>query len=663
MSALLFCPGLSRVKSLFRHLQPSWVEVDSSLVEKDWSPCLQTLEIHLDWPSNVIFSPDGYRLASITSSIYRQFPELVIWDTETGILLQTLRAENHITKVKFSPDGRWLAFASTNKLLLWNSKTDVPQHTFIMPKNVQFSLSETHDIAFSSNGLQLVSITSGYVLIWDVESGKCQRTFNFRSHIKYPITISSDGSKLASSLGEEGILIFSIQTDALQYEFTINDGISLALSHDGRHLATGLSVENIQIWDTETKVLLYTLESMRDPMAFSHDGRWLASSDSNSVQIWDMESGQKRQRFGGHTREINSLSFSQDSRRLASSSRDGTVRIWDMEMDMAQQTSTSEYQAIWANIIAFSHDGHFLVSDSADSADNKLMLWNVEANTLQHTFTGYTERVKSIIFSSDGLLLASCAGHKMLVWNVITGKLEHILVSPHEYRLLSLAFSSDGLWLASVSFREAAIWDLKTSKLQRIVANPKIMTKALYDELPYSFTSVALSSDGRLLATGSNYAETQVWDSRTGSMLQNFKGGYLTVKVISFSSDGRLLVIATEVEEVSIWDVESGLRQWKLFVGVVPNKLSFGPLDKSLVTNFGSIVFDIDSSHEPSEPTWSGFCLKPNASWITLGGRNLLWLPSEYRSYAVATNGSTIAIGLSSGKVLFIKFFSQDCLI
>ena len=43
-SALVFSPTVSRIRTLFQHEWPSWINT-FPLVEMNWSPCLQTLEI------------------------------------------------------------------------------------------------------------------------------------------------------------------------------------------------------------------------------------------------------------------------------------------------------------------------------------------------------------------------------------------------------------------------------------------------------------------------------------------------------------------------------------------------------------------------------------------------------------------------------------------
>ena len=67
-------------------------------------------------------------------------------------------------------------------------------------------------------------------------------------------------------------------------------------------------------------------------VAFSPDGRWLATAGSrdNVAWIWDLAALREVHILIGHSKRINAVAFSPDGQTLATGSRDGTVRLWDV---------------------------------------------------------------------------------------------------------------------------------------------------------------------------------------------------------------------------------------------------------------------------------------------------------------------------------------------
>ena len=86
-------------------------------------------------------------------------------------------------------------------------------------------------------------------------------------------------------------------------------------------------------------------------MAFSPDGRLLATSDGELVHLWEVATGAEVRAFKGHRDEVESLAFSANSRRLGSGSRDSTVLLWNVGAETgSKQTIQRPLSVLWADL-------------------------------------------------------------------------------------------------------------------------------------------------------------------------------------------------------------------------------------------------------------------------------------------------------------------------
>ncbi|WP_414524164.1 WD40 repeat domain-containing protein, partial [Umezakia ovalisporum] len=232
-----------------------------------------------------------------------------------------------------------------------------------------------------------------------------------------------------------------------------------------------------------------------------------------------------------------------DGQTLASGSSDNTIKIWQIA---AFTTRSSSVQTNQSQQAAVSTPQNQPVTTPA-----RPIFSQVSRSVLsEKTLSGHCDWVRSVAYSSDGQTLASGSVDKTIkIWNVNTGQLLQTL-SGHSDSITSLAYSSDGQTLASGSSDNTIkIWQIaafttrsssvQTNQSQQAAVstpqNQPVTTPArpIFSQVSRSVLSektlsghcdwvrsVAYSSDGQTLASGSVDKTIKIWNVNTGQLLQ-----------------------------------------------------------------------------------------------------------------------------------------------
>lgn len=286
-------------------------------------------------------------------------------------------------------------------------------------------------------------------------------------------------------------------------------------------------------------------------VAWSPDGRLVASGSNPDVILWDSVTGQRLTALSGHTDQIYSMMWSSANNQLASASADGTVRIWESKQGRAIQTlkgssGMSFFSVAWApdgrKIVAGTQDGEVVIWNVATG--KQIAVWDGPAKHNQGG--GYPFAVWGVSWSPDGShLLSTRYDDLILLWDVATGKSRAIPKDDSQPN--TVAWSPNGRQFALTDDQgKVVLWNGANAQRE---ANLETETESGW---AYGLT---WSPDGSMVASSRESGSVQVWDAKTGKQLVALQGHLNAVWGLAWSPDGLRLASASDDETVCLWGV------------------------------------------------------------------------------------------------------------
>jgi WD40 repeat protein len=290
----------------------------------------------------VAFNSDGRQLASAS-----QDRTVRVWDVAAAREIHTLNSHNDtVFAVAFGRDGRLVSGSYDGTTKVWDARTGALVQTLEGPE------ARARGLALSADGKRVAtsSITPPYqVWRWDVHERENGLQFEKRpppltghNGPAFVVAFSPDGKSVASAGTDGQLILWDAATGQKQISLArprSRDRAWAVAFHplDRRHLAAGYSEKRVMIWDsgdvkTEPQILTGHTNDVYS-VAYSSDGRWLASASWNEVIIWDTATDKEIRRVGGFPGLIWSVAWHPHSNLLAlGGGREGMgkIELWDM---------------------------------------------------------------------------------------------------------------------------------------------------------------------------------------------------------------------------------------------------------------------------------------------------------------------------------------------
>jgi RNA polymerase sigma factor (sigma-70 family) len=272
--------------------------------------------------------------------------------------------------------------------------------------------------------------------------------------------------------------------------------------------------------------------------AVSPDGKVVAFGTTKGANLLDAATGKEIALVTGDL--TFAVAISPDGKMLATG-HISAIKVWDAANGNHLATLADDTKNVAR--VAFSPDGKTL----ATAEVGIVRLWDLSASKELRRFVPDAAKgrvVHGLAFSADGKTLATAEGPARTVklWDVETGK-ERKTLEGHTKNVLAVALSPDGKTLASSGGDgQVKLWDVGTGK-----------EKTALQWQTSGGHSLAFSPDGKVLATaGGGSNNVMLWDAKTGKDLVTLEHT-AHVWSVAFSRDSRTLVTAGD-DAVRIWE-------------------------------------------------------------------------------------------------------------
>jgi WD40 repeat protein len=361
-------------------------------------------------------------------------------------------------------------------------------------------------------------------------------------------------SMQANAVLREGVGLLARPLARLAHETRV---YAVAYSPDGKYLASA-GDDDARLWNLPSdkgRTLEHDLGVSE--VLFSPDGKYVATATPTSedgkipatAHVWEVESGEEIATFehdgaDEYVYKQPSLAFSPDSKLLATTDGDTkSAYVWDIADD--KQRSRLELDGP-GSLVAFGPDGKRLATSSLapDGASNVAQVWKLD-DTRQVARAEHNDFISGLTFSPDGKRLATSSHDRTArVWEIKSG--EVVSRVEHEDIVHYVDFSPNGERLATASADHTArVWDVESSE-----------EIALFEH-DGTVNELDFSPDGERLATASSDTTGRVWD--IGSGQESARMQHLdSVSGVAFGPDGEHVATAGYDNAARVWDVQGG---------------------------------------------------------------------------------------------------------
>jgi WD40 repeat protein len=370
-------------------------------------------------------------------------------------------------------------------------------------------------------------------------------------------------------------------------------------------------------------------------------GELAAPGQPGHIDLWDVQRRARVADLSGRFGQVLTVAFDRDGGHLVAGTEDGRILIWDLAGPSVIAAAMTDGPV---RKVRFSPDGMMVASDG----DTGTRLWSAAHLTPLVTLTHRSEP-GDLAFTPAGVLAFVDDANRLSLWDPRTSSVVGTIDTP----LRSLAVSPDGRTIATAGSGKAVrLWDLATRTHIADLDHVDGVLRVVFD--PTGDRLVSVDVGGYLF----------LWDVRSHARITQLnRNKNNRIVNAAFSSDGRFLAGSSVSGNTLLWD-----RTRLPLLGHIDtvSVVAFNPRDDTMASSSpdGALILWDRRTRTPlvTVPGAGTSPLDTRGPVFSPDGR---WIVTSYQQEVVLRNAATLAVTATivpraEGHTVTREVFSPD---
>lgn len=204
--------------------------------------------------------------------------------------------------------------------------------------------------------------------------------------------------------------------------------------------------------------------------------------------------------------------------------------------------------------LEFGPDSSWLLSASNDGV---VKIWDVATKRLLRDIQATPSRIVAVALAKNGTVFATSDSDGVYIFESKTGNRLRVIKG---FKSEALALSPDGEILVAEKESNLVAIETKTGKLRWSATTYKTGKDGNETDDSDKIQTIAFPPHGKWVVTGGTGASIKIWDPRSGKMLKSADldpEGDPEINAIAISSDAKLIAVGTDKAQFQVWNAET----------------------------------------------------------------------------------------------------------